>query len=496
MHVSDSSRIPGTFDLLRRRSTWWALGVLIITLFATANLPWQLDEYSQQRQALASFQMVKEGRWFYQEAPRTRREEREATKPPLVPWISAATYAVTRSWDFAWRFPSAVAAVLLALSILRATKTAFGVEAAVLALSAFAFNTLTPRLATLARTDLPLALAVFLLGAQIFDKVRTGAPWTRRDRIFACVLLTLGVFIKGPIVYAFILPGIIAYCWLFRHRPRPNPWCGWWPWLVSLGIFLVWVIGGIVSRPDFYRDVVVHEFLGRFGTTEQGPHPLYFYFANLLRKFAPWSELLLLMSILHFAQDRQSLRRAMQNLSPGTWWLVCWSFGALVVMSIIPSKRIDRIFPIIPPLGLLVAAQFREAAPRRRQLAIGALFISIALTSWYYGYMKIYRGFRDQRDSLAHFGREVRRAAQANHWRYEVVTAHDGGLLLYLDRTQFLEAGRAITMWNAGEVDALVIETIDLPQIQPRLRGATISDLSATEHIDEKKRSYVVVRRD
>ncbi len=438
--------------------------------------------------------MIKDGRWLYQEAPRTRREQREATKPPLVPWISAATYAVTRSWNFAWRFPSALAAVCLAFAIVRVAKNAFGIEAALFALSAFAFNPFTPRLATLARTDMPLALIVFLLGAQILDKVRTNTPWTRRDRAIACVLLTLGVFIKGPIVYGFILPGIIAYRFFFRHPQRPNAWCGWWPWLVSLGIFLVWVIGGIVSRPDFYRDMIVHEFLGRFGTTEQGPHPFYFYLANLLRKFAPWSELLLLMSILHFAQDRQPLRRAMHKLSPETWWLLCWSLGGLIVMSIVPSKRIDRIFPVVPPLCLLVAAQFTSMKSRARWFVL-ALLLSILLTTSYFGYAKIYRGYRDHRDSLAIFGKDVRDAARKNHWRYEVVTAHDGGLLLYLDRTQFIDAERAIAMWDAGEVDALVIETIDLPQVQPRLRGATILDLRATEHIDEKQRSYVVVTR-
>jgi 4-amino-4-deoxy-L-arabinose transferase-like glycosyltransferase len=487
MEIADST-------LFERRSTWWLVGILVALIFSTANVPWQLDEYSQERQALASFQMVKEGRWFYQQAPRTRHEEREATKPPLVPWISAATYAVTRSWNFAWRFPSAIAAMLLALALVRTARKTFGIEASLLALSAFAFNTLTPRLATLARTDVPLALIVFLLGAQILEKVRTNAPWTRRDRILACVLLTLAVFIKGPIVYAFILPGIIAYRWLWPNERTKNVWCGWWPWLISLGIFLVWVIGGIVTQPGFYQQVVVHEFLGRFSRAEQDPHPLYYYVAHLLQKFAPWSELLLLMSIVCFMQDRQSLRRAIQKLSPATWWLICWSLAGLIAMSFVPSKRIDRIFPVIPPLCLLVAAQFNSMRSRARWF-VASLLLSILLAFSYYGYGKIYRGFRDQRDSLAKFGTEVRSAAQANHWRYQVVTAHDGALLLYLDRTQFVDAERAIAMWNAGEIDALVIETIDLPQVQPRLRGATLSNLRATEHIDDKQRSYVVLVR-
>lgn len=485
MELADSST---TF--FERRSTWWIAGVFVAVLFATANLPWQLDEFSQERQALASFQIVKDGRWFYQEAPRTRREEREATKPPLIPWISAATFAVTRSWNFAWRFPAAICAILLAVALVRTAKRTFGVAAALFALCAFAFNTITPRLATLVRTDMPLAFVVFLLGAQILDHVRTARAWTRRERAIACGLLTLGVFIKGPIVYAFLLPGILLCRWLAPNERSKNVWPGWWPWLVSLGIFLIWVIGGIVSRPDFYREVVVHEFLGRFGTSEHDPHAPYFYIAHLFQKFAPWSELLLLMSILHFVQDRQPLRRAMEKLSPETRWILCWSLGGLIVMSLVPSKRIDRIFPVIPPLCLLVAAQRH----RWKLMALTAI-IAICLTSGYYGYNKIYCGYRDQRDSLAKFGKQVRAAAAQNHWRYEITPAHDGGLLLYLDRTQFIDAERAVAMWNENQLDALVIEKIDLEQIQPRLRDAVLTDLRATEHIDEKQRSYVVVRR-
>mgnify|MGYP006920623902 CR=1 FL=1 len=43
--------------------------------------------------------------------------------------------------------------------------------------------------------------------------------------------------------------------------------------------------------------------------------------------------------------------------------------GGLIVMSLIPSKRLDRIFPVIPPLCLLLAAQIsgRYAALRRPQ---------------------------------------------------------------------------------------------------------------------------------
>src|SRR5438270_13609740 len=98
-------------ELLQGRSTAAIIGLLALILFLVTNLPWQLDDYDQAKQAFTSFEMVKEGHWLYQRTP----HERVATKPPLVGWISAGLFEGTRSWDVAWRIPSLAAAVTLAL---------------------------------------------------------------------------------------------------------------------------------------------------------------------------------------------------------------------------------------------------------------------------------------------------------------------------------------------------------------------------------------------
>ena len=104
--------------MLERRGTFWFVALLIALLFSVTNLPWTLDDYDQAKQAFTSFEMVQEGHWLYQHTP----NEKIATKPPLVGWISAACYAVTRSWEFAWRFPSTAAALVLLAGLLRAAR--------------------------------------------------------------------------------------------------------------------------------------------------------------------------------------------------------------------------------------------------------------------------------------------------------------------------------------------------------------------------------------
>ena len=498
-----------TRGLLEDRRTLWIVAALIVILFAIANFPWQLDDYDQAKQAFTSFEMVKEGHWLYQHTP----HERVATKPPLAGWISAALFAVTRSWDIAWRLPSLVSALALAFVLFRAAKYAYGKVAAVIAVGAFGLNLLSPRLATLVRTDMPLALVIFLIGLLIWQKIRRGHEWKLRDQVYVFVLLTAAMLIKGPIVYAFLLPGIALFQ-MRRGRARPpgepttisvSAWPGWWPWLASLAIFLAWVIGGIRFQPGFYDEVVMREFVGRFGETIHRPQPLFFYLPHLLHKFAPWSVLMIALAFVGLQSRNWRLRSLFREMSPETFWLLCWSIGGLIVMSLIPSKRVDRIFPVIPPLCLLLAAQIkgRDAALRRPVGAarrpylwtVAALVLAMLFTGGYTGW-KMITGYRDHRDTLAVFGKNVRREAEAHHWHYDVVSAKDEGLLLYLRKMHFVKPADAVTEWNAGNLDALVVSKEKAAALMRDLQGATLAQLQLNEQEQhERGMRYILITR-
>jgi 4-amino-4-deoxy-L-arabinose transferase-like glycosyltransferase len=486
-----------TSGLLEDRRTLWVVAALIVVLFAIANLPCQLDDYDQAKQAFTSFEMIKEGHWLYQHTP----HERVATKPPLVGWISAALFAVTRSWEIAWRLPSLVAALALAFVLCRAAKDAYGKVAAVIAVGAFGLNLLSPRLATLVRTDMPLALVIFLIGLLIWQMVRHEDEWKLRDQVYVFVLLTAAMLIKGPIVYAFLLPGIAVFQ-LHRGRTRSprapktnsgSAWPGWWPWVASLAIFLIWVGGGIRFQQGFYEEVVMREFVGRFGETIHRPQPLLFYLPHLLHKFAPWSVLMIGIAAIGLQSSNWRLRSVFCEMSPETFWLLCWSVGGLIVMSLIPSKRVDRIFPVIPPLFLLLAAQV--ALVRLYRWSAIALAFAILFTGGYTGW-KVITGYRDHRDELAVFGRNIRHEAEAHHWRYEVLSAKDEGLLLYLRKTHFVKPADAITEWNTGNLDALVASKEKAAVLIPDLQGAALSRLQSNEREQNQQgRGYVLITR-
>lgn len=474
------------------RRAFGLVATLIVVLFAVTNFPWRLDDYDQAKQAFTSFEMVNESHWLFQHTPR----EKVATKPPLVGWISAVIYGVTGSWETAWRLPSFAAGCALLIVLTRAATRAYGAAAGMIAMSAFGLNLLSPRLATLVRTDMPLALVVFLLGLQIWQKVRSAEPWQTRDRFVTFGLLTAAMLIKGPIVFAFLLPGIVVFeLWRRRANGAMSAWIGWWPWVASLAIFATWVAAGIAWQAGFHEEVVVKEFAGRFGDTMHRPQPIYFYWPHLLHKFAPWSLLAIGLAVFAWKKERMPWRERWRNLSPDTAWLVLWGLGGLVLMSLIPSKRVDRVFPIVPPLCLLLAAQVsRVHGPSVRKWIGGAVLFACLFTSSYAAH-KLVTSFRSDRGALAKFGRAVRETAAANGWRYEVIGGREEGLLLYLRRTRFLEINEVAERWSGARLDAVVAPAEDVPRLLELLPAALPSGLEAAVTIDGRPRRYVLLRR-
>ena len=179
-------------------------------------------------------------------------------------------------------------------------------------------------------------------------------------------------------------------------------------------------------------------------------------------------------------------------------WLLAWALGGIVVMSLIPSKRVDRIFPSIPPLCLLLAAQlnyFRQSKHSEallRRIVIGGIVASAVYAGGYTA-TRVIQGYRTHRDALEEFGREVRCNAQTSHLRYEVVRAPDEGLLLYLRKTHFIEPDQAVAEWNRGNLDALVASTEKAPALLGELRDASLSSLKSGKK--EQGKDYVLVTR-
>ncbi len=206
------------------------------------------------------------------------------------------------------------------------------------------------------------------------------------------------------------------------------------------------------------------------------------------------------MAIVDLHSGQWKIRAAFREMSPETFWLLCWSLGGLIVMSFVPSKRVDRIFPVIPALCLLLGAQTAAILEGSREWMrpfrwLAATLIIACLLAIGYSASRIVSGYRDHRDALSIFGRKVREEAAAKHWRYEAVGSTDEGLPLYLMRPHFLKRDRAVAEWNAGEIDALAVPENEMPRFMSELEGVTPPTLRSIQRKNLRRSNYVLLTR-
>lgn len=468
--------------------------VVIVALFAVRNLPWHLDDLDQAKQAYTSFQIAHDGSWFFQQTP----DGAIATKPPFAAWISTLLYFMAggHGWEYAWRLPSFVCALLVLRTLWRSGEALFGSNiGALLAAGAFGLNAFTPRLATLVRTDMLLTACIFFVGWLVLEKVRDREPWTRGEQWTTCGLILAALMTKGPIAYGFLLPGMILYWFLARRRGmEQDVWAGVWPWLLPVVIFGAWVACGIATNLDFYHEVVEKEFLGRWTFGAKAEHHNFlpgWYSLKLLTQAMPWS--LLLAAVWSVREVRAAMRE-----NPALLWLACWTFGGLVFMECVPSKRFDRIFPVVPPACLLLAAAARylPGCEWRRQpigrLAIVCAVLGVPIAGGYAGW-RIAESVKTDARALVRFGEVVQETVQDQHDRLAVVNARDEGLLLYIDQERFVSLEDALALWKSGRIEWIVIGEDYFSKVRRKLEP--YEELASTPTTPEKAGAYRFLKR-
>ena len=464
--------LPG--PLLQR----WPWLLALVVLLGVANLPWHLDNYDQAKQAWAAYEMAQGGDWWFQHTPRGKL----ATKPPAMGWMSAIVYRVGVPWDWAWRWPSFAAALALLIFMARAGEKLWPQAGGFLAVCALGFNMLTPRLAGLVRTDMLLTLWIVICGLLIWEKVESGKGWCWRSRLAFAAAMTGALFTKGPVIYVFLVPGMIAYWFLVPRNQRAAICSGWLPWLLPLALFLAWGVAGLLTRPEFYEQIVVRELFSRFDQSlksHEKQQPFWFYFPHLFHKLMPWSVLLLGITALS-ANARRAVRERPQLL-----WLACWALGGLLLMTLVPSKRVDRIFPVVPPLVLLFVgmASACQCGARIRAWCGAAILAGAIIWGAYFAAL-VWLGIREDARGLVRFGERVRQSGEGG---LVIVAGRDEGLAIYAGAKGFVPAVEALRRFRHGE--SLVVAERLLAE--PRFEGLRAEDAEFSSGIRPSGENYL-----
>jgi 4-amino-4-deoxy-L-arabinose transferase-like glycosyltransferase len=356
------------------------IGSLLFHLAGTWSLP--LVDRDEPRFAEASREMIQRGDYI---VPYFNNHFR-LDKPPLTYWAQAASYRLFGENDFAARFPSAIAAALVALSIfawgMRVGGNSVGWWAAII----FTLSLQTFLHAKAAVADMWLVLFVTLAhwaGYELLrDRLSPPADQTSKIKnqksrwwwIFY-VSLAFGFLAKGPIGWTplatvaatkfFLLDGQVAARFKFARG-----------FLLMLAIVALWGVPALIrTHGQFFAVGIGRHVIDRSFTTMEGHGAnsfgvylllLPFYLVTILVSFFPWSIKLPWLT-RKLWQDRDKIDN----------YLITGVAIIFIIFSLIKTKLPHYTLPAFPLLALLLARRLgaEKSTCFLKQCAVASVWI-------------------------------------------------------------------------------------------------------------------------
>src|SRR5437588_1779256 len=341
-------------------------GCLLFHVVGTWSIP--LIDRDEPRFAEASREMIERGDYI---VPYFNNQLR-LDKPPLAYWAQVASYKVFGENDFAARFPSAVAAAIIALSILTwgtrlRTATASQAQIGGEAVGWWAAIIFTLSLQTFINAKAAVAdmwLVLFVTtahwaGYEIIQRPPLNWKWW----FLFYFSLALGFLTKGPIAWAPLLT--LAAMKFFVRDVEPSTalrtgLAKRFKFLrgivLMLAIVALWGLPTLIqTHGEFFRIGIGRHVVGRslgamesHGANSLGFYLLLlpFYFVTVFASFFPWS--IKLPSLT---------RRLWRNRDQIDIYLVSGTAIIFVIFSLIKTKLQHYTLLAFPLLSLLLARQ-------------------------------------------------------------------------------------------------------------------------------------------
>jgi len=373
------------------------LGCIIFHMVGTWSLP--LIDRDEPRFAEASREMIERGDYI---VPRFNNQLR-LDKPPLAYWAQVASYRIFGQNDFAARFPSAVAAALVAMSILAWGSRIGGNHVGWWAAIIFTLSLQTFIHAKAAVADMWLVLFVTLAHwagyellfenseRQTSNAQRSTSNSEYRPWWFLFYLALAGGFLaKGPIAWTPLLTlaamklfvGDVELAKRFKFARGI---------LLMLAIVALWGVPALIqTHGEFFRIGIGRHVVGRsFGAMEgHGANSLGiyllllpFYFVTIFASFFPWSiKLPSLANKLWRERDKSRLRSDSYGVRVDIYLLTAAGI-IFVIFSLIKTKLPHYTLPAFPLLSLLLARHLIDHRQFLKRCAIvtASIYLVVAL---------------------------------------------------------------------------------------------------------------------
>ena len=348
------------------------LGCLLFHVGGTWSVP--LIDRDEPRFAEASREMIERGDYI---VPHFNNQLR-LDKPPLAYWAQVATYRIFGENDFAARFPSAVAAALVALSILAWGKRIGGDRLGWWAAIIFTLSLQTFIHAKAAVADMWLVLFMTTAHWAGYEIIQRAAGNWRWWFVFY-FSLALGFLAKGPIAWVPLLT-LAAMKLLVRDVDLAKRFKFVRGILLMLALVALWGIPALIqTHGEFFRIGIGRHVVGRsFGAMEgHGSNSLGvyllllpFYFVTIFASFFPWSiKLPALAKKLWRGRDKIDI------------YLFGGAAIVFVIFSLIKTKLPHYTLPAFPLLSLLLARHLIDHRQFLKRCAIvaAAIYLVVAL---------------------------------------------------------------------------------------------------------------------
>jgi len=340
----------GTLNRARSVASLALVYVSVVLIRITA--PSDLATGDQPLQVAYIRDVVEHDNWIVQHL----EDGTPAAKPPLYNWLAAGAIAIAgRRYEVLLKLPSLIAGLLTLFLTWSMARSLAGERAALIAGLLLTASTMFSKQVYFARTDM-LLTALIVLQMYAALRLRPELYWFGA----ALALLT-----KGPI--GLLIPALACSAWWwsggeFRERWRSMRWTIGLP--VSLALFAAWFGAAVaVGGQPVFDQLVFAETLDRFAAhsskSKENRHILY-YIPHFLVRMAPAS----LFAVIALPALWRQRKAPTPAVAPhfAAWWLVT----TFVFLSLIPSKRADRLFPLFPAACILAGWVIDRFATEQR----------------------------------------------------------------------------------------------------------------------------------